>query len=282
MTSLANLKIGFIGGGNMASALIGGLIKQGAQAKNMFVADPFDQTRQRLERDLSIICAASIDKLAPHIENCDVLLLAVKPQQFKEAASELAIVLKSVANKPLCLSVAAGIKTADMAKWLGHQRIIRAMPNTPALIGEGMTGLFADAHISPADQSLASSICEAVGKIVWVKSEKQMDDITAISGSGPAYVSAFLESLEKAAIAQGFSQEQARLLAIQTLQGAAKLAAQSSESPATLRERVTSKGGTTHAALTVLEQEAWAQILMKAVAAASQRSEAMGQEFSQQ
>jgi pyrroline-5-carboxylate reductase len=282
MTSLANLKIGFIGGGNMASALIGGLIKQGAQAKNMFVADPFDQTRQRLERDLSIICAASIDKLAPHIENCDVLLLAVKPQQFKEAASELAIVLKSLANKPLCLSVAAGIKTADMTKWLGHQRIIRAMPNTPALIGEGMTGLFADAHISPADQSLASSICEAVGKIVWVKSEKQMDDITAVSGSGPAYVFAFLESLEKAAIAQGFSQEQARLLAIQTLQGAAKLAAQSSESPATLRERVTSKGGTTHAALTILEQEAWAQILMKAVAAASQRSEAMGQEFSQQ
>jgi pyrroline-5-carboxylate reductase len=282
MTSLANLKIGFIGGGNMASALIGGLIKQGAQAKNMFVADPFDQTRQRLESDLSIICAASVDKLAPQIENCDVLLMAVKPQQFKEAASELALVLKSLANKPLCLSVAAGIKTADMIKWLGHQRIIRAMPNTPALIGEGMTGLFADAHISAADQSLASSICEAVGKIVWVDSEKQMDDITAVSGSGPAYVFAFLESLEKAAIAQGLSQEQARLLAIQTLQGAAKLAAQSSESPATLRERVTSKGGTTHAALTVLEQESWAQIMMKAVAAASQRSEAMGQEFSNQ
>jgi pyrroline-5-carboxylate reductase len=282
MTSLANLKIGFIGGGNMASALIGGLIKQGAQATNMFVADPFDQTRQRLESDLSIICAASVDKLAPQIENCDVLLMAVKPQQFKEAASELALVLKSLANKPLCLSVAAGIKTADMIKWLGHQRIIRAMPNTPALIGEGMTGLFADTHISAADQSLASSICEAVGKIVWVDSEKQMDDITAISGSGPAYVFAFLESLEKAAIAQGLSQEQARLLAIQTLQGAAKLAAQSLESPATLRERVTSKGGTTHAALTVLEQESWAQIMMKAVAAASQRSEAMGQEFSNQ
>ena len=282
MTSLANLKIGFIGGGNMASALIGGLIKQGAQANNIFVADPFDQTRQRLERDLSIICAASVDKLASHIENCDVLVMAVKPQQFKEAASELALALKSLAIKPLCLSVAAGIKTADMTKLLGYQRIIRAMPNTPALIGEGMTGLFADTHISAADQSLASSICEAVGKIVWVKSEKQMDDITAVSGSGPAYVFAFLESLEKAGIAQGLSEEQARLLAVQTLHGAAKLAAQSSESPATLRERVTSKGGTTHAALTVLEQESWAQIMMKAVAAASQRSEAMGQEFSNQ
>uniref|UniRef100_UPI004048C510 pyrroline-5-carboxylate reductase n=1 Tax=Polynucleobacter sp. TaxID=2029855 RepID=UPI004048C510 len=282
MTSLANLKIGFIGGGNMASALIGGLIKQGAQANNIFVADPFDQTRQRLERDLSIICAASVDKLASHIENCDVLVMAVKPQQFKEAASELALALKSLAIKPLCLSVVAGIKTADVTKWLGYQRIIRAMPNTPALIGEGMTGLFADTHISAADQSLASSICEAVGKIVWVKSEKQMDDITAVSGSGPAYVFAFLESLEKAGIAQGLSQEQARLLAVQTLHGAAKLAAQSSESPATLRERVTSKGGTTHAALTVLEQESWAQIMMKAVAAASQRSEAMGQEFSNQ
>jgi pyrroline-5-carboxylate reductase len=150
------------------------------------------------------------------------------------------------------------------------------------LIGEGMTGLFADSNISAADQSLASSICEAVGKIVWVNSEKQMDDITAVSGSGPAYVFAFLESLEKAAIAQGLSQEQARLLAIQTLQGAAKLAAQSTESPATLRERVTSKGGTTYAALTVLEQESWANIMMKAVAAASDRSEAMGEEFSKQ
>jgi pyrroline-5-carboxylate reductase len=169
-----------------------------------------------------------------------------------------------------------------MAKWLGHSRIIRAMPNTPALISEGMTGLYADSKVSSVDRQLASDICSAVGKVVWVESEKQMDDITAVSGSGPAYVFAFLEALEKSAIAQGLTLEQARLLAIQTLQGAAKLAANSSESPATLRERVTSKGGTTFAALQILEQHHWSEIMMKAVAAASQRSAEMGEEFSNQ
>lgn len=282
MSTLSNLNIGFIGGGNMASAMIGGLMKQGAQAKHIFVADPFDETRQRLERDLSIIAAASVDKLAPHIESCDVVVLAVKPQQFKMAANELQQVLKNFSNSPLCISVAAGIRSSDMVKWLGHSRIIRAMPNTPALISEGMTGLYADSKVSSVDRQLASDICSAVGKVVWVESEKQMDDITAVSGSGPAYVFAFLEALEKSAIAQGLTLEQARLLAIQTLQGAAKLAANSSESPATLRERVTSKGGTTFAALQILEQNHWSEIMMKAVAAASQRSAEMGEEFSNQ
>lgn len=282
MSTLSTLKIAFIGGGNMASAMIGGLMKQGVQAKHIYVADPFDETRQRLERDLSIIAAASVDKLAPHIESCDVVVLAVKPQQFKIAANELEQVLKNFSTPPLCMSVAAGIKSTDMVNWLGHSRIIRAMPNTPALIGEGMTGLYANPQVNSTDRQLASNICAAVGKVVWVESEKQMDDITAVSGSGPAYVFAFLEALEKSAIAQGLNQEQARLLAIQTLQGAAKLAANSSESPATLREKVTSKGGTTFAALQVLEQSDWSAILMKAVAAASQRSAEMGQEFSNQ
>lgn len=282
MSTLSTLKIAFIGGGNMASAMIGGLMKQGVQAKHIYVADPFDETRQRLERDLSIIAAASVDKLAPHIESCDVVVLAVKPQQFKIAANELEQVLKNFSTPPLCMSVAAGIKSTDMVNWLGHSRIIRAMPNTPALIGEGMTGLYANPQVNATDRQLASNICAAVGKVVWVESEKQMDDITAVSGSGPAYVFAFLEALEKSAIAQGLNQEQARLLTIQTLQGAAKLAANSSESPATLREKVTSKGGTTFAALQVLEQSDWSAILMKAVAAASQRSAEMGQEFSNQ
>lgn len=282
MSTLSTLKIAFIGGGNMASAMIGGLMKQGVQAKHIYVADPFDETRQRLERDLSIIAAASVDKLAPHIESCDVVVLAVKPQQFKIAANELEQVLKNFSTPPLCISVAAGIRSSDMVNWLGHSRIIRAMPNTPALIGEGMTGLFANSKVNATDRQLASDICAAVGKVVWVELEKQMDDITAVSGSGPAYVFAFLEALEKSAMAQGLTQEQARLLAIQTLQGAAKLAANSSESPATLRERVTSKGGTTFAALQVLEQSDWSAIMMKAVAAASQRSTEMGQEFSNQ
>lgn len=282
MNNLTSLKISFIGGGNMASALIGGLIKQGVSAKNIFVADPYDQTRQRLESELSIITAENIKKLSAHIESSDVVVLAVKPQQFKEAAHELAAVISTFKTKPLCLSVAAGIRTSDMASWLGHTRLVRAMPNTPALISQGMTGLYTSTDTSSNDKNLAQDICLAVGKVVWVDNEKQMDDITAVSGSGPAYVFAFLEALENAAIAQGLNSDQARLLAIQTLQGAASLAAQSSEPPSVLREKVTSKGGTTYAALQVLEKESWAQIMAKAIAAASARGAEMGDEFSRQ
>lgn len=282
MNNLSTLKISFIGGGNMASALIGGLIKKGVAAKNIFVADPYDQTRQRLESELSVITAQNIKKLAAHIESSDVVVMAVKPQQFKEASLELAEVLSAFNTKPLCLSVAAGIRTSDMAAWLGHTRLVRAMPNTPALISQGMTGLYTSANTSSDDKQLAEDICQAVSKVVWVDNEKQMDDITAVSGSGPAYVFAFLEALENAAIAQGLNPDQARLLAIQTVQGAASLAAQSSEPPSVLREKVTSKGGTTYAALQVLEKESWSQIMAKAIAAASARGAEMGDEFSRQ
>lgn len=282
MNNLSTLKISFIGGGNMASALIGGLIKKGVAAKNIFVADPYDQTRQRLESELSVITAQNIKKLAAHIESSDVVVMAVKPQQFKEASLELAEVLSAFNTKPLCLSVAAGIRTSDMAAWLGHTRLVRAMPNTPALISQGMTGLYTSANTSSDDKQLAEDICQAVGKVVWVDNEKQMNDITAVSGSGPAYVFAFLEALENAAIAQGLNPDQARLLAIQTVQGAASLAAQSSEPPSVLREKVTSKGGTTYAALQVLEKESWSQIMAKAIAAASARGAEMGDEFSRQ
>lgn len=282
MNNLSTLKISFIGGGNMASALIGGLIKKGVAAKNIFVADPYDQTRQRLESELSVITAQNIKKLAAHIESSNVVVMAVKPQQFKEASLELAEVLSAFNTKPLCLSVAAGIRTSDMAAWLGHTRLVRAMPNTPALISQGMTGLYTSTNTSSDDKQLAEDICQAVGKVVWVDNEKQMDDITAVSGSGPAYVFAFLEALENAAIAQGLNPDQARLLAIQTVQGAASLAAQSSEPPSVLREKVTSKGGTTYAALQVLEKESWSQIMAKAIAAASARGAEMGDEFSRQ
>ena len=282
MNNLSTLKISFIGGGNMASALISGLIKKGVAAKNIFVADPYDQTRQRLESELSVITAQNIKKLAAHIESSDVVVMAVKPQQFKEASLELAEVLSAFNTKPLCLSVAAGIRTSDMAAWLGHTRLVRAMPNTPALISQGMTGLYTSANTSNNDKQLAEDICQAVGKVVWVDNEKQMDDITAVSGSGPAYVFAFLEALENAAIAQGLNPDQARSLAIQTVQGAASLAAQSSEPPSVLREKVTSKGGTTYAALQVLEKESWSQIMAKAIAAASARGAEMGDEFSRQ
>ena len=282
MTSLSNLKISFIGGGNMASALIGGLLHQGAQASNIYVADPFEGTRERLKTEFKVLSKESISALSAQIQTSNVLVLAVKPQQFKEAATELKPVLETSTNKPLCLSVAAGIRTQDMARWLNHQRLIRAMPNTPALIGQGMTGLFASKEANKEDQMHAESICSAVGKITWVSDEKQIDDITAVSGSGPAYVFAFLEALENAGIAQGLHPDQARLLAIQTVQGAASLAAQSSEPPSVLREKVTSKGGTTYAALQVLEKESWAEIMAKAIKAASARGAEMGDEFSRQ
>jgi pyrroline-5-carboxylate reductase len=263
----------------MASALIGGLIQQGAQASHISVADPFEPTRQNLEKNFKIATTANIQGLAEKIKDADVLVLAVKPQQFKEAAAELLSVFHQSSKKPLCLSVAAGIHTQDMARWLNHTRLIRAMPNTPALIGQGMTGLFASNEATQEDRNNAESICSAVGKIAWVNNEKQIDDITAVSGSGPAYVFAFIESLEKAAIAQGLSSDQARLLATQTVLGAATLASQSTESPGILRERVTSKGGTTYAALQVLEKLNWSGIIGEAVAAASARGAEMGEEF---
>jgi pyrroline-5-carboxylate reductase len=281
MTSLSNLKIVFIGGGNMASALIGGLIQKGAQASHIAVADPFEPTRKSLEANFQVSTSLNIQGLSEKIQKADILVLAVKPQQFKEAAAELAMVFKECANKPLCLSVAAGIRTQDMARWLEHDRLIRAMPNTPALISQGMTGLYASPKATPDDRAHAESICLAVGKITWVSDEKQIDDITAVSGSGPAYVFAFIEALEKAAIAQGLTQDQARLLAIQTVLGAATLASQSTDSPGTLREKVTSKGGTTYAALQVLEQKNWSEIIAQAVAAASARGAEMGKEFGQ-
>ena len=279
MTTLSNLKIFFIGGGNMASALIGGLIKKGVQHKNISVADPFLQTRQKLESSFQVLAKEKTSELQATIELADVVVFAVKPQQFKEAAIELAEVFKHCKTKPFCLSVAAGIRTQDMARWLAHKRLVRAMPNTPALIGQGMTGLFASPEASSEDQKIAAEICQAVGQITWVQDEKQIDDITAVSGSGPAYVFAFLEALEAAAIHQGLSPEQSRLLAIQTVQGAASLAAQSEDSPATLREKVTSKGGTTYAALQVLEKQSWAKILQEAIVAASNRGAEMGEEF---
>lgn len=263
----------------MASALIGGLIQQGAQASNIFVADPFAGTRARLNSEFGLVAKENSASLSGEIQISDVLVLAVKPQQFKEAAIELQPVLAACQRKPLCLSVAAGIRTQDMSRWLKHERLIRAMPNTPALIGLGMTGLFASPAASKEDQAHAERICSAVGKITWVDNEKQIDDITAVSGSGPAYVFAFLEALEKAGIAQGLTTDQARLLASQTVLGAATLATQSTDTPAVLREKVTSKGGTTYAALQVLEQEQWANILGEAIAAASARGKEMGEEF---
>jgi pyrroline-5-carboxylate reductase len=281
MTQLKTIKIAFIGGGNMAGALIGGLLQKGAVAKNICAADPYEPTRKKLVDEFKIGVGASIAEIASQITKADIVVLAVKPQQLKEACTELAPVLQSGTHAPVCLSVAAGIMTGDIARWLSHKKIIRAMPNTPALIGQGMTGLFATPTTNDEEQRLAQTICDAVGTTIWVKDESLMNAVTAVSGSGPAYVFAFLESIETAAVSLGIDATTARTLAIQTVLGSANLAAQSNDAPGTLREKVTSKGGTTFAALQVLENNQWSKIIAKAIHAADARGAEMGEEFGQ-
>jgi pyrroline-5-carboxylate reductase len=185
----------------------------------------------------------------------------------------------ATAPGPLILSIAAGIRLKDMSRWLDHARCVRAMPNTPALIGKGITGLFADAAVNQDDRALVETICLAVGQVVWVAEEKLMDAVTAVSGSGPAYVFAFLEAMQSAGEKLGLDATTARQLAYATLEGATQLAHNSDEHAGVLRERVTSKGGTTAAALEVMKQHGWHGILEKAIDAASQRGKAMGDEL---
>ncbi|WP_234084134.1 pyrroline-5-carboxylate reductase [Azonexus sp. R2A61] len=242
------MKILFLGGGNMANALIGGMVKQGYAASDIHVIDPGSEARGRLAGSYGVICheAATQAPAAP-----DVLVLAVKPQQMKEAVAPLVGRL----GNALVISIAAGLDIAALSRWLGgHRRIVRCMPNTPALIGAGITGLCAAPDVDAIGRDIADSVLHAVGSTVWIDDEAKMDGVTAISGSGPAYVFLFIEALQQAASELGFSTEQARQLAIETVQGAAALAARSEEPASTLRERVTSKGGTTAAALQVMDE----------------------------
>ncbi len=242
------MKITFIGGGNMATALIGGIRKQGYSAAGIQVVEPYDDARQRLTDTFGIRCVPAIDAAALH---CDVLVLAVKPQMMKEAVAAAAGKLTG----QLVISIAAGLRLADIGRWLDGEanacKLVRAMPNTPALIGAGITGLFADASINSEDRDTAEKILHAVGRTLWVEEEDLMDAVTAVSGSGPAYVYYFIEALQTAGIHLGLPEETARLLAIETFAGAARLAESSDEPVNVLRERVTSKGGTTAAALDV-------------------------------
>ncbi|MFS8929986.1 pyrroline-5-carboxylate reductase [Cupriavidus taiwanensis] len=274
---LDTLTFGFLGGGNMASALIGGLIARGVPAGAIRVVDPFPEAQQRLARDLGVHAAAAPDAA---FGASDVLVLAVKPQQFRDAAAQLLPHLPGEGPGNLVISVAAGIRLQDMQRWLGgRNRVVRAMPNTPALSGMGMTGLAAPATLSAEDRSIASAVAEAVGKCVWVDGDEQIDAVTAISGSGPAYVFYFIEAMQRAATELGLSAEQGRELAVETFRGAATLAGQSPEPVATLRERVTSKGGTTYAALTSMEAAGIADAFVRAMHAAAARGKEMGAEF---
>ena len=276
----SNVHITFIGGGNMGRALISGLLANGFNPKQISVVEANVATAAKLGEDFGIQSINTLDKIAFDFSKNNVVVMAIKPQDFNVVAKGLAPKLKHAsAPGPLILSIAAGIRLKDMGRWLDHARCVRAMPNTPALIGKGITGLFADEAVNESDRNLAQTICNAVGQSIWVPEEKLMDAVTAVSGSGPAYVFAFLEAMQSAGEKLGLDTASARKLAYATLEGASQLAHNSDEHAGVLRERVTSKGGTTAAALGVMQQEGWNQILEKAIDAACQRGKAMGDEL---
>lgn len=267
------MNITFLGGGNMAIALVGGLIQRGFAPHHLSVIEILPEARIRLTEQFAINV---YDAATPEALQCDVLVLAVKPQQMRAALASL----PTGDAKPLIVSIAAGLLVDDLARWMrGYRRIVRAMPNTPALIGAGMTGLYADPAVSAEDQNRAEAILSAVGETVWVDSEALIDSVTAISGSGPAYVFLFLEAIQEAARELGLSAETARTLAIQTVLGSAQLAEQSSDPVDVLRQRVTSKGGTTEAALKKNAEMGVKAGLIAGMHAAAERSRELGVEL---
>ena len=268
-------KLAFIGGGNMAGALIGGLTKKGITGRQMAVADPSEEQLRRLSLEYGV--TATRDN-ADAVRDAEVVIVAVKPQQMRTVALALAAPLSI--TKPLVLSVAAGIPHAALSRWLGgHVPVVRTMPNRPALNGFGATGLFAPATVGAAHRALAESIMAAVSATVWVDHESQMDTVTALSGSGPAYFFLFMEALEAAARERGLPADVAHQLTLETAFGAAQMARHSGDSLAALREQVTSKGGTTAAALAVLDAAGLRAIVGHAVAAADRRSAELAAEY---
>ncbi|MES2742873.1 MAG: pyrroline-5-carboxylate reductase [Pseudomonadota bacterium] len=269
------LKIAFIGGGNMASALIAGLVGKLTAAHHIHVVDPHAGSLDTLREQHGVGTASGIDAA---VSACDVIVLAVKPQNMREVGAQLAPWLRGVA--PLVLSIAAGIRSADLSRWLGgYEAIVRCMPNTPALIGLGITGMVASDAVSEAQRAAADAIMRAVGTTVWLADEALIDPVTGLSGSGPAYVFYFIEAMQEAAAELGLTPEQGKQLALATFVGASQLAAQSAEPVSVLRERVASKGGTTYAALTSLQDSGVKQAIVAAVKAAAARGKEMGEEM---
>lgn len=262
----------FIGGGNMGSAILGGLRRQGVAADQITVVDPGEATRQRLHEQYGVRTVPAADA---SLAQADVVVWAVKPQQFHEAATAAAPHLAQA----LHISVAAGITTETLARWLGSQRVVRCMPNTPALVGQGMTGIYAAPGVSEQERALADAVLAPTGQRLWLEKEALIDSVTAISGSGPAYVFLWTEALIQAGTELGLSREQAKQLAVQTLAGAVALMEQSDESPEVLRQRVTSKGGTTHEAISSMQANRVPEHIVEAVHACHRRAVEMGQEF---
>ncbi len=267
-----NQRIAFIGGGNMASAIIGGLIKQGLAAQNIDVLEPFDDARDKLLSSFGVQAQA---QAGAFLNDAALVIWAVKPQSFKEAA--LAVAPYTAAA--LHLSVAAGIRSDSVAAWLGTERVVRAMPNTPALIGKGITGLFARTAVSSEDQARVNQIMATTGQSLWLDAEDKLDAVTALSGSGPAYVFYFMEAMTTAGTEMGLSREQAHQLAVATFAGASELARTADEPPQMLRQRVTSKGGTTYAAISSMEDNDMRALFIDGMFAARERAKELGNEF---
>ena len=264
--------IAFIGGGNMASALIGGLRKAGVAPERILVVEPWDEQRARLLQAFGVVAHAHASAA---LAQASMVVWAVKPQAFKEAAAPCA----AHVGGALQLSVMAGIRSDAIVRATAAARVVRAMPNTPALIGQGIAGLYARPEVDEAGRAAVESLLAPTGSVLWVERESDLDAVTALSGSGPAYVFLFIEALIDAARAMGMNEAQGRALALATFSGATALAAQSDEPVAQLRERVTSKGGTTHAALEALRKAGVREAIVQAVLEAQRRAVELGDEF---
>ena len=268
-------RISFLGGGNMAASLIGGLIADGLSPERIVVAEPLAERRAWLAERFGVAAVADNRQAAGET---DVLVLSVKPQVMQQVVAEIRDGV--CAGRPLVLSIAAGLRTQALLRWFGCALpLVRCMPNTPALVQSGVTALFAVASVDEAQRSLAESILRAVGITLWVDDEALLDAVTALSGSGPAYCFLLLEAMQAAGEALGLAPEDARLLTLQTVFGAARMALESEEGPAALRARVTSPGGTTERAIEVFEAGGFRELVARAVAAAAQRSRELADEL---
>lgn len=268
-------KLAFIGGGNMAHSLVGGLIADGWKPENIRIAEPDPARAASLSKNFGVQ-VSSVNSEA--ITMADAVVLAIKPQVIRQVAKELAEPVMK--QQPLIISIAAGVRESALRRWLGNDAaIVRAMPNTPALVQAGATALYANPHVSTAQHDLAESVLRAVGLTIWVEDEALMDVVTAVSGSGPAYFFLFMEALQAAGKTAGLTEQDARLLVLQTALGAAKMAMESTEDAATLCQRVISPGGTTERAMEIFRQHNFEDIIQKAVAGAVQRSKELAEQF---
>ncbi len=266
------MPVAFIGGGNMASALIGGLIQSGHAASAIRVVEPFEAQAAKLRSTFGVAVEAAA---SPALADAELVVWAVKPQLFREAAAPCAAHVRGA----LQLSVMAGIRVGAISAATGSQRVVRAMPNTPALIGRGMSGLYASAAVSAQERAQVERLLQPTGELLWVGRESLLDAVTALSGSGPAYVFYFVEAMMRAGAELGLAPDEARRLAVGTFAGAAALAAQSPEPPEVLRANVTSKGGTTHAAIATLDERGVMDAFVQALHAAARRAKELGDEF---